>query len=170
MPFYDRRGPITSAWACSLRISLVVRSQTCLARAWSFALPHGIARRGLGRSPHLVDLLGGGLVIRPASRNCSAGTWSLACFTDSLDGDLVVHHASQTCSAGACSLAPPRRLARRGFGRLSRLADLLWFGRSSRLADLFGMDFSKWAREKFTCLTLGIPFLGTRHFQTNQVE
>jgi hypothetical protein len=78
----------------------------------------------LGRS--LADLLGEGLVVRLASRNCSAGAWSFA---------------------------PPRRLARWGFGHSPCLAELLgrdlvagllhklarWgLGRSPRLADLLG--------------------------------
>jgi hypothetical protein len=53
-------------------------SPTCSVRAWSFAPPRKLARRGLGRSPRLADLLGGALVVHPASQTCSVDTWSFA--------------------------------------------------------------------------------------------
>jgi hypothetical protein len=45
--------------------------------------------------------------------------------TDLLDGDLVNCSTSQTCSTGTWSAALPRRLVRRGLGRLFGLTDLL---------------------------------------------
>jgi hypothetical protein len=85
-----RSGPTTLARAPSLRI--------CLMGNWSVAPPRRLARQGLGRSPCLTDLLGGGLVVRSALQTCSTGTWSFA---------------------------PPRRPSQRGFGRSPCLADLL---------------------------------------------
>jgi hypothetical protein len=85
-----RRGSATSTCVPSLRIRL--------AGAWLFAPPHRLARRGLGRSLRLTDLLGGDLIIRPASQTCSARIWSFAL---------------------------PHRLARRGLDHMPRLADLL---------------------------------------------
>jgi hypothetical protein len=64
---------------------------------WSYVLPRRLARGGLGRSPRIVDLLGGDLVACPASQTCSAWTWSLA---------------------------PPRGLARRRLSRSPCLAGL----------------------------------------------
>jgi hypothetical protein len=66
--------------------------------AWSVALPPTLARRGLGRSSCLADLLGGGLIGHLASKTYSVRTWSFV---------------------------PPCRLARRGLDRSSRLVDLL---------------------------------------------
>jgi hypothetical protein len=45
---------------------------------WSFAPPRIIARQGLGHSPRLIDMLGGGLVGRPALQTYSVGTWLVA--------------------------------------------------------------------------------------------
>jgi hypothetical protein len=47
-----------------LRVDLVGRpvSRTCSARTWWVALPRRLVQRGLGRSPHLADLLDGDLV------------------------------------------------------------------------------------------------------------
>jgi hypothetical protein len=115
-------------------------------------LPCGSALRGLGRSPHLVDLLGGGLVVCPISQTCSAGIWLVApphrlarrglgrssCLAHLVGGDLVGRPAQQTYSGGIGRLLrlialfdgdlvshPPGRLAQRGLGRSHCLADLL---------------------------------------------
>jgi hypothetical protein len=56
-----------------------------------------LAQRGLGRSLHLVGLLGGDMVGRFA---CLAGTWSAARFAGLLGGDMVGRSASLACSTG----------------------------------------------------------------------
>lgn len=58
-------------------------------------LPCGSAWRGFGRSPCLIDLLGGGSVVRPASQTCSRG-------------GLVVRPALQTCLTGTWSVNRPK--------------------------------------------------------------
>jgi hypothetical protein len=78
---------------------------------------------------------------------------------DLLGEDLVVRPASQTCSARHWSVAPPRKLARWGFGRSPRPTDLL-------SGDLVG----KWARVRFMGLALGTPFLGTRHLVQGNIS
>jgi hypothetical protein len=112
---YGCRGPTTLAWSPSLRVHLVTRpaSQTCSMGTWSLALPNRLGRRGLSRSPHLIDLL----------------------------GDLVALPVSQTCSTGTWSFALPRRRAW-GLGLLPCLADLLngGLGRSPCLVDFLGED------------------------------
>jgi hypothetical protein len=72
---------------------------------WSFDLPHRLARWGLIRSPRLVDLLGGDLVVHPASETYSMEVWSFASLSK--------------------SAASPPRLAQCGHDCLHCLADLL---------------------------------------------
>jgi hypothetical protein len=84
----------TCSWLVTLCLVGAIRGR----QRWPRFLPCGSARWGFDRSPHLAHLIG---------------------------GDLVVHPASQTCSAGAWSVAPPCRLARRGLDRLPRLKDFL---------------------------------------------
>jgi hypothetical protein len=84
----------------------------------------------LGRSPRLADLLAWG----PGRSSRSVGT-------------MVGRPALQTCSARTWSVVLPRRLARRGLGRSSRLVDLLG-------GDLVGPEVRS--------LISGTPFLGTQ--------
>jgi hypothetical protein len=46
-------------------------SHTCSAEAWTLPLHRRLSRWGLGSLCRLTDLLGGGLVIRPALQTCS---------------------------------------------------------------------------------------------------
>lgn len=62
-----------------------------------------------------------------------------------LAGNLAYRSASRTCLAGSWSSISPRRLTQRGLGHLSR-----------RLARQMG-------RKELVSLTLGTPFLGTKH-------
>jgi hypothetical protein len=108
---------------------------------WPRLLPCGSTWWAIGWSPRLADLLG---------------------------RDLVVHPASQTCSTVAWSFAPPHRLARRGLGHSPRLvgllsADLVVRPASQTCSRGGGELVGKWAKERFMGLTLGTPFLGTRH-------
>jgi hypothetical protein len=139
-------------WCCVL-------SRPSWVSSVSLEFPHcGFAQWGLGRSPHLTDLFGEDLVVRPASQACSTRTWSFfpvsqVCSARTwsfisphrlawqgldrsphlvglLSGDLVVRPAPQVCSAGIWSFVLPHRLARWGLDRSSRLTGLLnkWVG------------------------------------------
>lgn len=59
-----------------MRRAGVPSSRVHSVRTRSFALPHGLTRKGISRTLGLVDLLGGDLVVCLAARTCSAGTWS----------------------------------------------------------------------------------------------
>jgi hypothetical protein len=100
-------------------------------------LPCWSAWRGLGRSPRLADLLGGGLLVRPASWTCLAGLGRSPRLADLLGGDLVARPASQTCLAGLAH--PPC------------------------LTDFLG----KWAGKGSRASPSGAPFLGTRQTPKN---
>jgi hypothetical protein len=85
-----------------------------------------IAWHGTWSFACLVGLLGGGLVVRSASRVCSAEIWSPALprgatwervgrplyLAGLLGGDLVIHSASRGCLAEIWSSALPRGIAR----------------------------------------------------------
>jgi hypothetical protein len=95
-----RRGLVALAWD-SLLVDLfdghlVVHpaSRTRSTRVCLFAPLRSIARRGLGHSSRLADLLDEDLVVRLAYI---------------LGRDLVVRPAEQTCSSGTCALNGPER-------------------------------------------------------------
>jgi hypothetical protein len=108
----------------------IVRSTFLLCQSdWngtrSSAPPCEVALHKVGHPLCLAGLLGRVLIVRSASRGCSAGTWSTApsredsrqglgrplCLSSLLRGYLVVRSVSQGCSTGTWSPALPHESA-----------------------------------------------------------
>jgi hypothetical protein len=89
--------------------------------------------QGAGRPSRLVVLLGGDLVIRPASLGCSTGTRSSVPPGNPVPPRWVARWGPGRpsnligCSAGTWSSVPPRWVAWWGLGRPSRLAGVAAF-------------------------------------------
>jgi hypothetical protein len=113
-PSWASNVSLSSFFAGPLGGNLVVlpASQNFSMETWSLALTRRLARRGLGHSACLADLL----VVDFGHSSHLVG---------SLDGALVVRSASQTHSTVLWSFAPPRRLALWGLCHSARFADSL---------------------------------------------
>jgi hypothetical protein len=71
------------AWRCCVLL------QASWARCVDMWFPCESTWRVLGRSPRLVDSLGGDLVVRPASQSCSWGLGRPPRLAELLGGDLI---------------------------------------------------------------------------------